>query len=160
MGFRQVRLVDNQRLNSSGIDGGTIFFGMMRQNDVEQIIHFPFFKCSYLLRLFLHIVHAQDDMPNHTTLLCFASILFPLRRINLPLSELNWWSLKPELCQHSLPKVRFAAKTLPKDFSARSERSKPYLSVKSIFAAVFIGQCGRLTWRCILAARFVPGEKW
>src|SRR5438132_787653 len=41
---------------------------MVRQDDVEQIIHFPFFKCSYLLRLFLHIVHTQDDMSNHTTM--------------------------------------------------------------------------------------------
>jgi hypothetical protein len=68
MSFRQVCLVDNQRLNGSGIDGGTIFFGMVCQDDVEQVIHFRFLKRGYLLRLFLHIVHAQDDMSNHTTM--------------------------------------------------------------------------------------------
>src|SRR5438034_1112527 len=67
MSFRQVCLVDNQCLNGSGIDGRTIFFGMVRQDNVEQVIHFRLFESGYLLRLFLHIVHAQDDMPNHTT---------------------------------------------------------------------------------------------
>ena len=40
----------------------------MRQDDVEQVIQFGFLKSHYLLCLFLHIVHAQDDMSNHTTM--------------------------------------------------------------------------------------------
>ena len=68
MSFGQVCLVDNQCLNGSRIDGRTIFFGMMRQDDVEQVIQFGFLKSRYLLCLFLHIVHAQDDMSNHTTM--------------------------------------------------------------------------------------------
>jgi hypothetical protein len=40
---------------------------------------------------------------------------FLRRRITLPLFECDWQSLKSELRQHSLPKVQFAIKTLPKE---------------------------------------------
>jgi hypothetical protein len=56
----------------------------------------------------------------------------------LPLFERNWQSLKLALRHYSLPKVPFAAKMLPKDFSACSEKSRPYLPVKLVLAAVFV----------------------
>ncbi len=62
--------------------------------------------------------------------LCFARIRFQRRHIKLPLFERDWQSLKSGLRQHSLPKVQFATKTLPKDFSTCSERRMPYLPVK------------------------------
>jgi len=37
-----------------------------------------------------------------------------------------------------------AVKSLLKDFSVFSERSKPYLPVKSVLAAVFMWQCGKV----------------
>lgn len=49
-----------------------------------------------------------------------------------------------ELRQHSLPKVQFATKTLPKDFSACSEQGGPYLPVQSVLAAAFIWRCGKI----------------
>jgi hypothetical protein len=55
--------------------------------------------------------------------------------------------LKNKLRQHSLPKVRFAAKTLPKDFSIFSEGGKPCLLVKSVLAPVFMWQHGHFIWR-------------
>jgi hypothetical protein len=58
------------------------------------------------------------------------------------MAELKKWP-RP----HSLPKVPFAIQSLPKDFFVFSERSKPYLPVKSVLAAVFMWQCGRLMWR-------------
>jgi len=68
----------------------------------------------------------------------------------LPLLELEWQSLKTELRQNTLPKVQIAVKSLPKDFSVFSERSKPYLPVKSVLAAVFIWQCGKVIWQRML----------
>src|SRR5260370_9532073 len=62
--------------------------------------------------------------------LCFASIRFRRCQITLPLFERDWQSLKSALRQHSLPKVQFAIKALPKDFSTFSERRIPDVSVK------------------------------
>jgi hypothetical protein len=41
-----------------------------------------------------------------------------------------------------LPKVRFAAKTLPKRFFLFLKKGKPHLPVKSVLAAAFIWQRG------------------
>ena len=48
------------------------------------------------------------------------------------------------LRQYSLPKVQFASKTPPKDFSACSELGGPYLPVKSALAAACIGRRGKI----------------
>jgi hypothetical protein len=56
----------------------------------------------------------------------------------LPLFERDWQSLKLALRHYSLPKVQFATKKLPKDFSACSEKGRPYLPVKLVLAAVFM----------------------
>ncbi len=48
------------------------------------------------------------------------------------------------LRQHSLPRVQFATETLPKDFFEGTEKGGPYLPVKSVFAGIFIWQCGCL----------------
>jgi len=77
----------------------------------------------------------------------------------LPLFEREWISLKIELCQYSLPKVQFATKALPKDFSPFSKRKIPYVPVKWVLAAVFMWQCGKGIWRHILTVRFVLCEK-
>jgi hypothetical protein len=37
---------------------------------------------------------------------CFARLICPHRRINLPLFEHEWQSFKIKLCRNSLPKVR------------------------------------------------------
>jgi hypothetical protein len=68
-------------------------------------------------------------------------------QITLPLFERDWQSLKLTLRHYSLPKVQFATKTLPKDFSACSEKGRPYLPVKSVLTAVFMRQCGKVIWR-------------
>jgi len=68
----------------------------------------------------------------------------------LPLFELVWWSLKSEPRQHSLPKVQFAIKSLPKDFSVFSERDKQYLPVKYVLAAEFMWQSSKVIWQYIL----------
>jgi hypothetical protein len=49
-----------------------------------------------------------------------------------------------------LPKVQFAAKTLPKDFSPFSKRSILYLPVKEVLAAVFMRQRGTGIWQSVL----------
>jgi hypothetical protein len=90
---------------------------------------------------------------------CFVTIRFQHRQITLPLFEREWISLKIELCQYSLPKVQFATKALPKDFSPFSKRKIPYVPVKWVLAAVFMWQCGKGIWRHILTVRFVLCEK-
>jgi len=52
-----------------------------------------------------------------------------------------------------LPKVPFATKTLPKDFSAWLEKGEPYLPIKSVFAATFIWQRGKVIWQSALVTR-------
>jgi len=66
--------------------------------------------------------------------LCFASIIFQYCQITWPLSERDQQSLKLALRHDSLPKVQFATKTLPKDFSEQAERGRPYLPVESVLA--------------------------
>jgi hypothetical protein len=79
--------------------------------------------------------------------MCFARIRFQHCHKKLPLFELEWQSFKGGPRQHSLPKVRFAIKSLPEDFSACSERDKPSMPVKSVLAAAFLWQRGRVTWQ-------------
>jgi len=67
----------------------------------------------------------------------------------LPLSELDWESLKGELRQNILPKEQFAAKALPKDFSICLETGKPYMPVKSVLAAVFTVASGKVMWQVL-----------
>jgi hypothetical protein len=55
----------------------------------------------------------------------------------LPLFERVWQSLKLTLRHNSLPKVQFAAKTLPKDFSARGRKRQTVFACK-------IGSCSHL----------------
>ena len=61
----QVCLVDDQRFNGRGIDGGAKFLGVVRQYNVQQILDFLLFKRGETRGLLLYIMHAQDDMPNH-----------------------------------------------------------------------------------------------
>jgi hypothetical protein len=69
--------------------------------------------------------------------LCLVIILCPHRRITLPLFERGWQSLKLTLRHYSLPKVQFATKTLPKDFSERREKRQSVFACKN-------GPCSRL----------------
>jgi hypothetical protein len=50
--------------------------------------------------------------------------------LTLPFFECDWQSLKSALHRHSLLKVQFTLKVLPKDFSTFSQREIPYLPVK------------------------------
>src|SRR6266487_3678724 len=70
--------------------------------------------------------------------LYFASIRFRHCQITLPLFERDWQSLKLALRHNSLPKVPFATKTLPKDFSVCFGKKQ------TIFARK-IGSCSRLS---------------
>jgi hypothetical protein len=45
--------------------------------------------------------------------------------------------------------VRFAIKSLPKDFFVFSEKGQPFLPVKLVLAAIFIWQYGKLLWQNI-----------
>lgn len=60
--------------------------------------------------------------------------------------------------QHSLPKVPFAAKTLPKDFFTSSEKGEPYLPVKSVLAAVFLWQRGTVIWQSFFSTSSVKAH--
>src|SRR5258708_256180 len=55
-------------------------------------------------------------------LVCFASTRFRFDTITLPLSNLEWRSLKTELRQHSLPKVQFATSGLPTGYSSSIQK--------------------------------------
>jgi hypothetical protein len=60
----------------------------------------------------------------------------------LPLFEREWKGLKLALRQNSLPRVQFAAKTLPKRFFLFLKKGQPYMHVESVLAAAFIWQRG------------------
>jgi hypothetical protein len=60
----------------------------------------------------------------------------------VPFFELEWLRLKTEHRQNSLPKVRIAISRLPKRFFVFLEKGRPRMHVKSVLAAVFLGQRG------------------
>ena len=66
--FRQVCLVDDERLNGRGIDRRTKFFGVVCQNNVQHVLDFLFFKRGNEHSSFLYEMHTEDDMPDHTSL--------------------------------------------------------------------------------------------
>ena len=71
-------------------------------------------------------------------MMCFARIRFRHCQIPLPLFERGWQSLKQALRHYSLPKVQFAAKTLPKDFSVSFGKRQAVFACK-------IGSCSHLS---------------
>jgi hypothetical protein len=68
----------------------------------------------------------------------------------LPPSERDRLSLKRRLRQNTLPKVQFAAYRLPTGFFTHSEKGKPYMPVKSVFAATFMMASGNVIWQSVL----------
>jgi hypothetical protein len=77
----------------------------------------PRFICS--LTPFLNLQIAEK-CSNTVATVCFANIRFQHRHITLPFFERDWQCLKTRLRQHSLPKVQFAAKAMPKRFIRES----------------------------------------
>jgi hypothetical protein len=57
-------------------------------------------------------------------------------------------------------KYRLTLNRCQKIFLRGKEKGRPYLLVKSVLAGIFIWQCGKVIWRCMLVVIFVPREKW
>src|SRR6266566_869130 len=62
----------------------------------------------------------------------------------LPLFEHDLQSLKLGLRQHSLPIVQVATYKLPTGFFTCLEKGKPYVPIKSVLAAAFLWQRGKV----------------
>jgi hypothetical protein len=85
--------------------------------------------------------------------LCFASMRFQRRQINLPYLESNLQSLKREIRQDTLPKVRYTAQALPNDVPGVWKGGRPYISVKSVLAVVMMVTSGMGFWQSVLPPR-------